>query len=118
MNNFLDISEVDNKMEEDNAPTLANSTLQTEVEIDDDGTQLITYKDPEEETLAEDIFILKLDIEYWTWPPNKAPPPKVHHPKKGLGTSPNLYGGALGFDQISYTFKSGVHDVFEITWFL
>ena len=42
VNNSLDISEVDNKREEDKAPPLAKSTLQTEVEIDDDGTQLIT----------------------------------------------------------------------------
>ena len=70
---------------------------------------------PPEQTLTEDVLTLKLDLEYWTWPQNKAPPPKVHHPQEGLGTSPNLYTDALGFDQISYTFKTGVHDVFEIT---
>ena len=51
-----------------------------------------------EPTLAEEILTLKLDLEYWTWPRNKAPPPKLHHPQKGLGTSPRLYTDALGFD--------------------
>ena len=70
---------------------------------------------PEGETLNEEILMLKLDLEYWTWPQNKPPPPKVHHPLEGLGISPNLYTDALGFDQISYRFKTGVCDVFEIT---
>ena len=30
-------------------------------------------------------------------------------------TLPNLSTDALGFDQITYTFKTGVHDVFDIT---
>ena len=117
VNNSLNISEVENKREEDNAPPLANSTLQAEIEIDVEVTELNTDKDssPEEETLKEDILMLKLDHEYWTWPRNKAPPPKVHHPQEGLGSSPNLYTDALGFDQISYVFKTGVCDVFEIT---
>ena len=51
-----------------------------------------------EPTLAEEILTLKLDLEYWTWPRNKAPPPKLHHPQEGLGTSPRLYTDALGFD--------------------
>ena len=99
------------------APPLANSTLQAEIEIDVEVTELNTDKDssPEEVTLKEDILMLKLDHEYWTWPRNKAPPPKVHHPQEGLGSSPNLYTDALGFDQISYVFKTGVCDVFEIT---
>ena len=70
---------------------------------------------PPEQAVTEDVLTLKLDLEYWTWPKHKAPPPKVHHPQEGLGTSPNLYTDALGFDQISYIFKIGVHDVFEIT---
>ena len=65
--------------------------------------------------LAEDILTLQLDLEYWTWPRNKAPPSKVQHIQEGIGTSPNLYTDPLGFDQISYNFKTGVHDVFEIT---
>ena len=64
---------------------------------------------------AEDIMTLKLDIEYWTWPRGQVPPPKVHHPQEGVGTSPRLYTNALGFDQINYIFKTGVQDVFEIT---
>ena len=70
---------------------------------------------PAEQNLAEDILTLKLDLEYWTWPRGKAPPSKVHHSQEGLGTSPNLYTDALGFDQISYKFKPGIIDVFEIT---
>ena len=70
---------------------------------------------PAEQNLTEDILTLKLDLEYWTWPRGKAPPSKVHHPQEGLGTSPNLYTDALGFDQISYKFKPGIIDVFEIT---
>ena len=72
-------------------------------------------KMPPEQTLTEDVLTLKLDLEYWTWPRNKPPPPKVHHPQEGLGISPNLYTDALGFDQISYRFITGVCDVFEIT---
>ena len=70
---------------------------------------------PAKPTITEDILTLKLDLEYWTWPRGQAPPSKVHHPQEGLGTSPNLYTDALGFDQISYKFKTGVIDVFEIT---
>ena len=72
---------------------------------------------PTEPTLAEDVLTLKFDLEYWTWPGNKAPPSKVHHQHKGLGTSANLYTDALGFDHISYNFKNGVHNVFEIIYF-
>ena len=117
VNNSLNISEVDYMREEGKAPPLANSTLQSEVDIDDDETVLITDKDtsPDGETLNEGIFMLKPELEYWTWPRNKSPPPKVHHPQDGLGISPNLYTDALGFDQISYRFKTGVCDVFEIT---
>ena len=49
---------------------------------------------PTELSLPEYILTLKLDLEYWTWPGNDAPPPKVHHPHEGLGTSPNLYNDA------------------------
>ena len=70
---------------------------------------------PAEQTLTEDILTLKLDLEYWTGPRGKAPPSTVHHPQEGLGTSPNLHTNASGFDQISYKFKTGVIDVFEIT---
>ena len=73
---------------------------------------------PAEPTLTENILTLKLDIEYWTWPRGKAPPSKVNHPQEGIGTSSNLYTDALGFDQISYKFKTGVIDVFEITFFI
>ena len=117
----LDLSETKRDRDELSLP-LANSTLheepsQAEVEIDDDATELVTDKgtSPEGETLKEDIFMLNLDLEYWTWPQNKPPPLKVHHPQEGLGISPNLYTDALGFDQISYRFKTGVCDVFEIT---
>ena len=65
-------------------------------------------------TLAEDVLTLNLDLKYWTWPKNKVSPPKVYHPHECLGTSPNFYTDALGLDQISYNFKNGVHDVFEI----
>ena len=57
-------------------------------------------ENPTEPSLPEDILTLNLDLEYWTWPRNEAPPPKVHHPHEGLGTSSNLYTDALGFDQI------------------
>ena len=30
---------------------------------------------PTEPTLAEDVLTLRLDLEYWTLPQNKAPPP-------------------------------------------
>ena len=36
-----------------------------------------------EQTPTEDVLTLKLDPEYWTWPQNKAPPTKVHHPQEG-----------------------------------
>ena len=49
-----------------------------------------TVIDVQKLKIPEDILTLKLDLEYWTWPRNEAPPPKVHHPHEGLGTSPNL----------------------------
>ena len=70
---------------------------------------------PAKPILTEDILTLKLDLQYWIWPRDKAPPSKVYHPQEGLGTSSNLYTDALGFDQISYNLKTGVIDVFEIT---
>ena len=57
-----------------------------------------TVIDVQKLKIPEDILTLKLDLEYWTWPRNEAPPPKVHHPHEGLGTSPNLYTNAFGFD--------------------
>ena len=78
-----------------------------------------TYDDSQKPELpteiAEDVMTLKLDIEYWTWPRGKVPPPKVHHPQEGVVTLPRIYTDALGFDQICYTFKTGVKNVFEIT---
>ena len=62
-------------------------------------------------THAEDVLTLKLDLEYWKWPRNKALPPKVHHPHEGLGTSNNLYTDALGSGKVSCNLKNGVHDV-------
>ena len=38
---------------------------------------------PAKPTLTEDILTLKFDLEYWTWPQGKVPPPKVHHPQEG-----------------------------------
>ena len=67
--------------------------------------------------LTENIMTLKLDIQYWTWPRGKVPQPKVHHSQKGVGTLPRLYTDVLGFYQISYNFKTGVQDVFEIIYF-
>ena len=92
-----------------------DSDVDCEVKEIEPVTNLCKQKVPPEQTLTEDVLTLKFDLEYWTWPKNKAPPLKVHHPQEGLGTSPNLYTDALGFDQISYRFKTGVCDVFEIT---
>ena len=45
---------------------------------------------------------------------NKPPLPKVNTPQDGLGTSPKFYTDSMGFDQIWYSFKTGVQDVFEV----
>ena len=47
----------------------------------------------------EDISTWKLN-EYWTWPRNKAPPPKV---QEGIGIFPKQHTDGLGFDQIFYS---------------
>ena len=67
-----------------------------------------------QEVQNEDVLNLKSGPECWTWSRNEALPQKVHHPQEGLGSSPRPYTDALGFDQICYNFKTGVHDVFEI----
>ena len=31
-----------------------------------------------------------MEAQYWTWPQNEPPPPKVNHPQEGLRVSPRL----------------------------